>query len=118
MNKTRLHLILESAFHLNGRWWGLYPAAFPIRLKNRYMKHMMDLPTNIHFQLVCYGSHTLHDFKWTNPFGEKLAIRFAMLQFEVLRTQQHIVTNFVDLHRKKVVVQVISRGVPAAAIRV
>jgi hypothetical protein len=61
------------------------------------MKHMMDSPTRIHFQLVRYGSHNLHDFKWTNPSGEKLAICFAMLQVKVLRTQQHIVNNFIGL---------------------
>jgi hypothetical protein len=30
------------------------------------------------------------------PFGEKLAIRFAMLQIKVLRTQEHLITHFVD----------------------
>jgi hypothetical protein len=80
MLKNQLHLILESAFHFNGRWWGLHPAVFLVQLKKRHMKHMMDSPTRIYFQLVHYGSHNLHDFKWTNPFGEKLAIRFAMLQ--------------------------------------
>jgi hypothetical protein len=33
MLKNRFHLILESAFHFNWRRWGLYPAAFPVRLK-------------------------------------------------------------------------------------
>jgi hypothetical protein len=81
MLKNRLHLILESAFHLNGRWWGLHPTVFPVQLgKKRHMKHRMDSPTRIRFQLVSYGSHKLHDHKWTNSFGEKLAIRFAMLQ--------------------------------------
>jgi hypothetical protein len=42
------------------------------------MKHRMDTPARIHFQLVRYGSHNLHDFKWTNPFGEKLARWLAM----------------------------------------
>jgi hypothetical protein len=41
--------------------------------------------------LVRYGSHNLHDFKWTNPCGEKLARRFGML-----RTQQYLIPNFVD----------------------
>jgi hypothetical protein len=37
----------------------------------------MDTPTMIHLQFVRYGSHYLHDFKWTDPFGEKLAISFS-----------------------------------------
>src|SRR6476469_1263085 len=39
----------------------------------------------------------MHDFQWTNPFGEKLARRFAMLKVKVLRTQQHLIPDLVDL---------------------
>jgi hypothetical protein len=94
MLKNRFHLILERAFHFNWRRWGLYPAVFPVRLKKRDMKHRMDTPTRIHLQLVRYGSHNLHDFKWINPFGEKLARLFAMLKVKVLRTQQYLISNF------------------------
>jgi len=31
------------------------------------MKHMMDLPSWIHLQLVSNGSHNLHGFEWINP---------------------------------------------------
>jgi hypothetical protein len=97
MINYRFHLILESAFQFNWRWWRLYPAVFPVRLKKRDMKHGMDSLAKIHLKLIRYGSHNLHDFKWTNPFGEKLARRFAMLQVKVLCTQQYLFTNLVDL---------------------
>jgi hypothetical protein len=49
MLKNQFHLILERAFYLNGMWWGLYPpAAFPVRLKKRYVKHRMDSLARIH----------------------------------------------------------------------
>jgi hypothetical protein len=56
------------------------------------MKHRMDTPARIHLQLVRYGSHNLHDLKWTNPFGEKLARWLAMLKVKVLR-KQHVSCN-------------------------
>jgi hypothetical protein len=72
----------------------LYPAVFSVRLKKRHMKHRMDTPARIHLQLVRYGSYNLHDFEWTNPFGEKLARLFAMLKVKVLRTQQYLIPDF------------------------
>jgi hypothetical protein len=61
------------------------------------MKHRMNTPTRIHFQLIRYRSHHLHDFKWTNSFGEKLARLLAMLQIKVLRTQQHLISDLQGL---------------------
>jgi hypothetical protein len=56
---------------------------------------MMHTPAWI--DLIRDGTHLLHDFEWTNPFWEKLAISFAMLYIQVLRTQKKLFSNFLGL---------------------
>src|SRR6476646_6237776 len=51
----------------------------------------MNTPTWIHLQLVRNRTHNLLDFKWTNPFGEKLTRSLAMLNVKILRTQKDLI---------------------------
>ena len=93
MIQYRIHLILQNTFQFDWRRWGLYSTVGPVWLKKRYVKHMMNTPTWIHLQLIRNGTHNLHDFKWTNPFGEKLTTSFAVLYIKVLRTQKDLISN-------------------------
>src|SRR3569623_2820205 len=53
----------------------------------------MNTPTWIHLQLVRDGTHNLLDFKWTNPFREKLARFLSMLNVKILRTQKNLIPH-------------------------
>src|SRR3569833_820836 len=53
----------------------------------------MNTPTWIHLQLISYRTHNLLDFKWTNPYGEKLTRFLAMLNVKILRTQKNLISH-------------------------
>jgi hypothetical protein len=53
----------------------------------------------VHLQLIRDGPHLLHDFELTNPFQEKLAIYFAMLNVHVHHTQKNLISNKLGLFK-------------------
>jgi hypothetical protein len=57
----------------------------------------MHTPAWINLQLIRNGTHLLHDFEWTNPFWEKLAINLAMLYVQVLRIEKNLLSCFIEL---------------------
>jgi hypothetical protein len=71
---------------------GVAPGRFPCTAQ--VAKHKTQ---DEHANQDSFSTRHLHDFKWTNPFGEKLARLFAMLQTKVLRTQQHLITDLQGL---------------------
>jgi hypothetical protein len=68
---------------------GFAPHHLPCTAQVATHEHnLMESPFRFRLQLIRNENYHLHDLKWTNPFGVKLAVSFSMLQIKVLHIQE------------------------------